>query len=130
MDYFGTFLILVLAIKIQAIMRSIVWVARHGEAHCESLSNKHAHSDLGEEEFFSSFQHCDGNFWPFRMKDHKLRSYIKKLRINSIASTKNHARSFVATILNDARITLFHYVSLSLIAASFVAFAAITWRFS
>lgn len=132
MHYIGALLLLALAVKLKAIVSAIIWIAWHGERHAVELREKRQVRELTEDAFFASFRHHGGGFWPFGVKDHKLRSLIRRLKGAPAASravAMLSIRSCAAAVLDALRLILFQYVGLSLTAALFVIFAAIAYRF-
>lgn len=132
MSYIGGLLLIAVVIKLKAILSAILWLARDGERHAVELRKMRETRELTEDDFFASFRKHRGSFWPFGVKDYKLRSLIRRLRRlqkPQSSTLLSLPRRFIGSALDLLRLTLFQYVVLSFTLATFMVIAAIAYRF-
>ena len=131
MDYIGTVLFFLVLLKVKTIVSAITWIATLGEEHAGALKKVQQMRELSESDILSSFRDHGGNFFPFGVKEYKLRSLILRLRSGSpTCAIVVWARRCAAFVLDRSRLILFQYVLLSFLCAIFVMAAAITTNFT
>jgi hypothetical protein len=72
----GIILFCFAVVKIIAMLNAIVYIVRAGRQHVDNLLLRQSQlggAALTQCDFFESFEKTGGNFWPFGMKDYKLR---------------------------------------------------------
>lgn len=132
MHYIGALLLIALAVKLKAVLSAIIWIARDGEEHAVELRNERKIRDITEEDFFASFRSHSGAFWPFGVKDYKLRSLIRQLQHPPEPPSSAilfSIRWCIASALNLLRLMLFEYRFLSFVSVVFIVVAAVAYRF-
>lgn len=117
----GTLLLVASTVKLKAIVSAILWIRRYGPEHVSRLKEVEKDHELTQANFFASFA-IHGAFWPFGVKDHRIKSLVERLKQDHRPVTRLAARG-----LDIARMVFFHYAGLSLSFAVFVV--ATAWVF-
>jgi Ion channel len=128
----GTILLLAIVLKLWTILKSIRWIRVHGEKHAAELRSKEANRKLTEDDFLESFANHRGYFFPFGVKQYKLRLLIRRLRL-SADKKKSFAATWMARstpfVLEKLHVMLFQYRGLSITATLFTTVVSIVYYF-
>lgn len=128
----GIILLLAIALKLWTILKSIGWIRVHGEKHAVALRSKEATQNLTEDDFLESFANNKGYFFPFGVKQYRLRLLIRRLRLS--ADRKKSSGAFwiaqsVPLAMEQLHFVLFQYRGLSMITTIFVTLMTTCYYF-
>lgn len=81
MDLMTIILLIVLIMKLLAIFNAIRWLNRNGVSYGQHLAQ---HPPKSQADYYLAFEECNGKFFPFGIKDFRLRRYIEQGKGNKV----------------------------------------------
>lgn len=113
-------------IKIKAILSAVVWIYRSGRSHVRNI--KKVDHKLTEDVFFSSFENSRGGFFPFGVKDYKLRRFIEQVGASRSGNEKSNLFfTMLEKVLKSFHLSFFTYHGLSVIVSVFIISASVVY---
>jgi len=119
MDLLTALLLLCILLKCLAIKNAIRWLNSHGREYAKGMGSLFAERQregrsVEPEDFYRAFENSEGAFFPYGVKDFKLRR-----RIESPENSKGF-KNVLGRVLKVYRITLFNYPGLSLLMTGYL----------
>lgn len=80
MELLFSALLIIIWVKNLAILSAIKWIAREGKNHVDYLDHTLPGKKVDKDTYYKSFEKHHGDFFPFGVKDFRLRKFIQTLK--------------------------------------------------